>query len=103
LQPVAKVSPSLVRCVPRPGRFSCASNNPHREKLQNCPKARSGDFDLDGLCADLQKKAKCDGTGPVVSEVDFQHAVKKYLCKDEQSTATVDALTKQKAVMQSQS
>lgn len=75
------------------------------EKLQNCPKARSGDFDLDGLCADLQKKAKCDGTGPVVSEADFEHAVKKYLCKDEQSTATVDALTKQQqqAVMQSQS
>ncbi len=41
----------------------------------------------------------------MVSEADFEHAVKKYLCKDEQSTATVDALTKQQqqVVMQSQS
>lgn len=65
------------------------------EKLQNCPKARTGDFDLDGLCADLQKKAKCDGTGPVVSEADFQHAVKKYLCKEEKVAAAVDAAAKQ--------
>ncbi|KAL2197814.1 transcription factor PAP1-domain-containing protein [Corynascus similis CBS 632.67] len=52
------------------------------EKIQNCPKAREGDFDLDGLCADLQKKAKCDGFGPVVSQDDFQNALRKYLCKD---------------------
>jgi len=62
------------------------------EKIQNCPKAKGGDFDLDGLCADLQKKAKCDGTGPVVSEKDFQYAIKKYLCKEGQ--AEVDAFAK---------
>ncbi|KAK4128455.1 PAP1-domain-containing protein [Parathielavia appendiculata] len=65
------------------------------EKIQKCPKAQSGDFDLDGLCADLQKKAKCDGTGPVISQEDFQDAVKKYLCKDEETTAAVDAAAKQ--------
>ncbi|KAK4105182.1 PAP1-domain-containing protein [Parathielavia hyrcaniae] len=65
------------------------------EKIQKCPKAQSRDFDLDGLCADLQKKAKCDGTGPVISHDDFQKAVKKYLCKDEETTAAVDACAKQ--------
>jgi len=64
------------------------------EKIQNCPKAKVGDFDLDGLCADLQKKAKCDGTGPVVSEKDFQSAIKKYICKEEQEAAKVDAYAK---------
>jgi AP-1-like factor len=47
----------------------------------------------------LQKKAKCDGTGPVVSEEDFQHAVKKYLCKDEVAAAKVDAVTKQAGIL----
>ncbi|KAL1871187.1 hypothetical protein VTK73DRAFT_2238 [Phialemonium thermophilum] len=53
------------------------------EKLHRCPKVQSGDFDLDGLCSDLQKKAKCNGTGPVVDEKDFQMVMNKYLCKDE--------------------
>ncbi|KAK3316147.1 transcription factor PAP1-domain-containing protein [Apodospora peruviana] len=49
------------------------------ERLQNCPKVQSGDFDLDGLCSDLQKKAKCSGTGAVVDESDFKKVMKKYL------------------------
>lgn len=61
------------------------------EKIQNCPKARSGDFDLDGLCADLQKKAKCEGHGPVISEDDFQQAIRKHLCKDEATAAKIHA------------
>lgn len=65
------------------------------EKISNCPKAQSGDFDLEGLCADLQKKAKCDGTGPVVSEEDFHQALKKYLCKDEEAAARIAAAAKQ--------
>ncbi|KAK4234877.1 hypothetical protein C8A03DRAFT_46867 [Achaetomium macrosporum] len=65
------------------------------EKISNCPKAKSGDFDLEGLCADLQKKAKCDGSGPVVSEEDFHQALKKYLCKDEEAAARVAAAAKQ--------
>ncbi|KAL0941833.1 bZIP transcription factor (ap-1) [Colletotrichum truncatum] len=53
-----------------------------REKLQNCPNVKSGEFDLDGLCSELQKKAKCSGQGPVVSETDFQTVVNKWMGKD---------------------
>ncbi|KAJ4393208.1 DNA-binding transcription factor yap1 [Gnomoniopsis smithogilvyi] len=49
------------------------------EKLQNCPKVQNGDFDLDGLCSDLQKKARCSGSGAVVDERTFQNVMKKYL------------------------
>lgn len=60
-----------------------------REKLQTCPRVQNGDLDLDGLCSDLQKKAKCGGTGAVVDEHDFKTIMTKYLgpedikgCKD---------------------
>ncbi|KAK3692649.1 transcription factor PAP1-domain-containing protein [Podospora appendiculata] len=53
------------------------------EKLQDCPKVQSGDFDLDGLCSDLQKKAKCSGTSAVVNEKDFKVIMSKYLDADE--------------------
>ena len=59
-------------------RISVA-NTLNRERLQNCPKVQSGDFDLDGLCSDLQKKAKCSGTGAVVDENDFKKVMSKYL------------------------
>lgn len=52
------------------------------EKLQNCPKVQNGEFDLDNLCADLQKKAKCSGSGPIVSETDFETVMKKWLGND---------------------
>lgn len=57
------------------------ANTVNRETLQNCPKVQSGDFDLDGLCSDLQKKAKCSGQGAVVGEMDFNDVIKKYLGK----------------------
>lgn len=66
----------------QPGRLDPATNNSYREKLQNCPKVQSGDFDLDGLCSDLQKKAKCSGSGAVVDEQTFKTVMKKYLGKD---------------------
>ncbi len=43
---------------------------------------QSGEFDLDGLCAELQKKAKCSGTGPVVAEKDFQSVVNEWMGKE---------------------
>ncbi|KAK8014485.1 hypothetical protein PG990_007781 [Apiospora arundinis] len=54
------------------------------EQLQNCPKVQSGDIDLDGLCSDLQKKAKCGGTGAVVDETDFKAVMKKHLGSESQ-------------------
>ncbi|OAA70240.1 Transcription factor PAP1 [Cordyceps fumosorosea ARSEF 2679] len=62
------------------------------EKLQECPKAQSGDFDLDGLCSELTKKAKCSGSGPVVGEVDFDTILKKYMGKDVASECVADKL-----------
>ncbi|KAI1443810.1 PAP1-domain-containing protein [Annulohypoxylon stygium] len=52
------------------------------EKLQACPRVQSGDLDLDGLCSDLQKKAKCGGSGAVVDEQDFKAVMTKYLGAD---------------------
>ncbi|KAJ2989659.1 hypothetical protein NUW58_g3358 [Xylaria curta] len=49
------------------------------EQLQGCPKVQNGDLDLDGLCSDLQKKAKCGGSGAVVDENDFKAVMTKYL------------------------
>jgi AP-1-like factor len=43
---------------------------------------KSGDLDLDGLCSELQKKAKCSGTGPIVQDTDFKDILKKYLGDD---------------------
>ncbi|RYP60169.1 hypothetical protein DL769_008239 [Monosporascus sp. CRB-8-3] len=52
------------------------------EKLQTCPKVHTGEIDLDGLCSDLQKKAKCGGTGAVVDEQDFKAIMTRYLGAD---------------------
>lgn len=68
------------------------ANQLHREKLQECPKAQSGDIDLDGLCSELTKKAKCSGSGPVVGEVDFDTILKKYMGKDVASECVADKL-----------
>ncbi|KAH6885431.1 hypothetical protein B0T10DRAFT_95586 [Thelonectria olida] len=51
------------------------------DKLQACPKAQTGDFDLDGLCSELAKKAECAGSGPVVNERDFDNILSKYMGK----------------------
>ena len=59
--------------------FDFAANVFDREKLQTCPRVQNGDLDLDGLCSDLQKKAKCGGTGAVVDEHDFKTIMTKYL------------------------
>ncbi|KAM0740773.1 hypothetical protein ACQRIT_005957 [Beauveria bassiana] len=58
------------------------------EKLQECPQAQTGDFDLDGLCSELTKKAKCSGNGPVVGEVDFDNILKKFMGKAATSDIT---------------
>jgi len=57
------------------------------EKLQTCERVQSGDFDLDGLCSELQSKAKCSGNGPAVNEKDFKHIMGRYLGKTEKEMA----------------
>lgn len=83
---VADVNGKLLTCnniwfvpVPSPDAFISSVLIPSREKLQNCPKVQAGDIDLDGLCSDLQKKAKCGGTGAVVDEKDFRAVMTKHL------------------------
>ncbi|KAI1343034.1 PAP1-domain-containing protein [Xylariaceae sp. FL0016] len=67
--------------VPAPNGKLLTCNNIW-EKLQGCPRVQSGDLDLDGLCSDLQKKAKCGGSGAVVDEQDFKAVMTKYLGGD---------------------
>jgi len=49
------------------------------DRLQACPKVKEGEFDLDLLCKDLQKKAKCSETGAVVNESDFNKIMNSYV------------------------
>ncbi|KAK2014210.1 transcription factor PAP1 [Colletotrichum eremochloae] len=67
------------------------------EKLQSCPSVQAGEFDLDGLCSELQKKAKCSGQGPVVSETDFQTVVNKWIGKDAAACLASEEKNKTKA------
>ncbi|KAM5346618.1 hypothetical protein ACJ41O_009623 [Fusarium nematophilum] len=62
------------------------------EKLQSCPKAQNGEFDLDGLCSELTKKAKCSGNGPVVAETDFDSILSKYMGKDVSKSCVAEKL-----------
>ncbi|KAF4125572.1 hypothetical protein GMORB2_0816 [Geosmithia morbida] len=64
----------------------------YRERLQSCPKSQSGEFDLDGLCSELTKKAKCSGTGPIVAEHDFDTILKKYMGKGATSDCVASTL-----------
>jgi len=59
------------------------------DRLQACPKVKEGEFDLDGLCKDLQKKARCSETGAVVNESDFNKIMKTYVDSACTSTAAV--------------
>lgn len=60
----------------------------YRDRLQSCPKVKDGEFDLDMLCKDLQKKAKCSETGAVVNESDFNKIMKSYVNKGENKTSS---------------
>ncbi|EFQ30244.1 transcription factor PAP1 [Colletotrichum graminicola M1.001] len=69
----------LIKEAVKADNYNC---NKIWEKLQSCPSVQAGEFDLDNLCSELQKKAKCSGQGPVVSETDFQTVVNKWMGKD---------------------
>jgi len=61
------------------------------DRLQACPKVKEGEFDLDGLCKDLQKKAKCSETGAVVNESDFNKIMQTYVDSACPSTKAANA------------
>jgi hypothetical protein len=52
--------------------FRIPINTHGRTRLQQCSQVQAGDIDLDGLCSDLQKKARCSGNGAVVPKQDFE-------------------------------
>ncbi|KAL2069710.1 hypothetical protein VTL71DRAFT_14389 [Oculimacula yallundae] len=64
--------------VPGEDTSQMLSCNTIWDRLQACPKVKDGEFDLDLLCKDLQKKAKCSETGAVVNESDFNKIMKSY-------------------------
>jgi len=65
--------------VPGEDPSSMLTCNTIWDRLQACPKVKEGEFDLDLLCKDLQKKAKCSETGAVVNESDFNKIMKSYV------------------------
>jgi AP-1-like transcription factor len=75
-----------------------STDSDDREKLQTCSRVQSGDFDLDGLCSELQTKAKCSGNGPVVNEKDFKSVMGRYLGKTEEEMADCDVVKGVEAV-----
>jgi len=77
--------------VPPKSNISC---NQIWDKLQSCSGAQSGDFDLDGLCSELTKKAKCSGSGPVVGESDFDTILKKFMGKNTDARSSSQCATK---------
>ncbi|KAI9682398.1 MAG: DNA-binding transcription factor yap1 [Caeruleum heppii] len=45
------------------------------DRLQSSPAFQSGDLDIDGLCGELKKKARCSESGVVVAEKDLDAAL----------------------------
>ena len=45
--------------------------------MQNCPRFKSGDFDVDSLCSELSAKAKCTETGVAVPKEAVEAALWK--------------------------
>jgi len=72
--------------VPGEDTSQMLSCNTIWDRLQACPKVKDGEFDLDLLCKDLQKKAKCSETGAVVNESDFNRIMKAYVVKTDKAT-----------------
>ncbi|KAE9363343.1 PAP1-domain-containing protein [Stipitochalara longipes BDJ] len=64
--------------APRSSSSTFLNCNTIWDRLQACPTVKEGEFDLDLLCKDLQKKAKCSETGAVVNESDFNVIMKRY-------------------------
>ncbi|CAG8980929.1 hypothetical protein HYALB_00003788 [Hymenoscyphus albidus] len=73
--------------VPAEDTSKLLSCNTIWDRLQACPKVKDGEFDLDTLCQDLQKKAKCSEKGAVVYESDFNQVMSDYATGEKKSKA----------------
>lgn len=49
----------------------------YRNQLQNCPRFKTGDFDIDSLCTELASKARCTETGVAVPRQYVEQALWK--------------------------
>ena len=45
------------------------------ERIQGSEKVKSGEFDMDSLCAQLKAKAKCNGTEPTIDPKDIDDII----------------------------
>ena len=46
------------------------TNISDRDRVQRSQKVQSGEADMDDLCSQLKSKAKCSGSGAVISQSD---------------------------------
>ena len=49
----------------------------HRDTIQQRPDFKDGNLDIDNLCAELRKKAKCSESGVVVDKHDLDAALQR--------------------------
>lgn len=47
-----------------------SANTPDRDRVQRSRKVQMGEADMDDLCTQLKAKAKCSGSGAVISQSD---------------------------------
>lgn len=80
--------------VPGEDRSKMLNCNTIWDRLQACPKVKDGEFDLDLLCKDLQKKAKCSETGAVVNESDFNHVLQTHTKNKQANLAMFNSMSK---------
>ena len=70
-----------------------------RNQLQNCPRFKSGDFDVDTLCSELSAKAKCTETGVAVPKAAVEAALWK-LAGSQTDTSSTSAQQQQQQQQQ---
>lgn len=74
---LAPFLPLLSSSLPNPSSHQTFFlNSPHsplscyRDRVQTSALARSGEIDMDDLCAQLKSKARCSGNGAVIDQAD---------------------------------
>lgn len=86
-QPEAEAQPTKKDLITQIDEVNASDDGPGEQldcnkiwdKLRSCPSVQNQEIDMDALCTDLQKKAKCSGYGAVVDEKEFKSVLKKHL------------------------